>query len=165
MNGLLLKEVKQHWQELRGRSYDLLDELSHEDLAKKLPFPEAQSLYYQFWCMLGAQESWPPLLTRGVFEEFACSLDSLDDQPPSIAIIKARMAAADQRLIEALETGDLLRRFDNGTTPLSHYLRLVEHEAHHHGQLINLIYAHRLPIPQSWADQWALTREEVQDGN
>ena len=160
MNNQLLDETKKHWQQLRGRTYDLLDELSQEDLARRLPFPEAQSLYYQFWCMLGAQESWPPLLTRGVFEGFASSLDELDEQPPTIAAIKQYMAAADERLFEVLESGVLLRRFDNGSTPLSHYLRLVEHEAHHHGQLINLIYAHHLPIPQSWADEWALTREE-----
>lgn len=161
MKDHLLDEVKGHWQELRGRTYDLLDEINNEDLGKRLPFPTAQTLYYQFWCMLGAQESWPPLLTRGVFEEFACSLDELGDQPPTIAIIKQRMAQADKKLIEALKSGELLRRFDNGSAPLSHYLRLVEHEAHHQGQLINLIYAHQLPIPQSWAEQWALTREEI----
>ncbi|MBV7333222.1 hypothetical protein KFU94_34315 [Chloroflexi bacterium TSY] len=48
--------------------------------------------------------------------------------------------------------------FDDGGTPLSNYMRLVEHEAHHQGQLINFIYAHDLPIPFSWVDKWALSR-------
>ena len=42
-------------------------------------------------------------------------------------------------------------------TPLWLYLYLTEHEAHHHGQLINFLYAHDLPIPPGWAEQWALT--------
>ena len=70
------------------------------------------------------------------------------------------MEAADGALRAAFEQVDWLRVFADGTTPLAGYYRLVEHEAHHHGQLINLIYANNLPIPASWADSWALTRDE-----
>ena len=34
----------------------------------------------------------------------------------------------------------------------------AEHEAHHHGQLINFIYACGFPIPESWTDAWGLSR-------
>lgn len=44
-------------------------------------------------------------------------------------------------------------------TPVWLYLYLTEHEAHHHGQLINFIYAHNLPIPPGWAEPWALSRK------
>ena len=39
---------------------------------------------------------------------------------------------------------------------VSTYLERPEHEAHHHGQLINLIYAcsFPIPIPESWTDAW-----------
>jgi uncharacterized damage-inducible protein DinB len=158
MNHQLLTAIKKHWQELRGRTYDLLDVLAPEDLSKRLPFAESQSLYYQFWCMLGAQESWLPLLAKGTFEAFACSLDNLVGEQPTLALIRQQMVAADHQLLALLESLDLLAPFENGTPPLSHYFRLVEHEAHHHGQLINLIYANGLPIPSSWALEWALTR-------
>ena len=158
MSDRLLQEVKNHWQQLRGRTYNLLDELKDEDLSKTLPFPESQSLHYQLWCMLGSEESWIPFITTGSMEEWSCSLDQLERTQISVATIKQHLQAADQRLFEALDSVDLLQRFENGLTPLMNYMTLVEHESHHHGQLINFIYAHQLPIPESWAKQWALTR-------
>ena len=158
MNDALLGEVKAHWQQLRGMTYDLLNELKEEDLDKRLPFPASQSLQSQFECMLGTQESWLPLLTKGVWEEWSCSLYELNGEI-SIATIKAHLQAADRQLFEALESGDLLRRNERGRSSLMYYMILVEHEAHHQGQLINFIYAHDLPIPESWAAKWALARE------
>ena len=160
MEQTLNQEIKAHWQQLRGRTYDLLDHLSDTDLARRLPFPESQTLGYQFWCMLGAQESWQPLLTKGVWEGFACSLNDLPSEAITVALIKNKMQAADQQLFAALDSGDLLRIFPERGTALAQYLRLAEHEGHHHGQLINFIYALKLPIPASWADEWALTRAE-----
>lgn len=51
-----------------------------------------------------------------------------------------------------------VKKFKDGSTPLINYMILVEHEAHHQGQLINFIYACDLPIPKSWAEKWALSR-------
>lgn len=158
MNDTLLGEVKAHWQQLRGMTYDLLDELQEEDLEKRLPFPTSQSLGTQFACMLGTQESWLPLLTRGAWEEWSCSLYEGDEEI-SLDTIRQHLQEADEQLFEALESGDLLRRSERGRTGLMYYMILVEHEAHHQGQLINFIYAHDLPIPESWAAKWALSRE------
>ena len=76
----------------------------------------------------------------------------------SIRPIRAAIEAADERLDEAFEQARWLHVFENGKTPLAGYYRLVEHEAHHHGQLINLIYACGFPIPESWTDAWGLSR-------
>ena len=70
------------------------------------------------------------------------------------------MEAADEVLLGAFEAVDWLLEFQDGNTPLARYFRLAEHEAHHHGQLINFIYACKFPIPKSWAESWALTRDE-----
>jgi hypothetical protein len=74
-------------------------------------------------------------------------------------MIKQQLQDADRHVCESLESGNLLQEFEGGGTPLANYMSLVEHEAHHQGQLINFIYAHQLPIPKSWADKWALTRD------
>jgi hypothetical protein len=160
MNHSLTAIVQAHWQELRGRTYDLLGELTEGDLSRRLPFRESQNMLYQFYCMLGTQESFTPVLVTGSMDEWDCSLSPAPEgEVISIAQIRTHMQTADNILLETLAGLDWGHTFANGTTPLTQYLRLVEHESHHHGQLINLIYANHLPIPASWADAWALTRE------
>ena len=210
MTQTILESVQIHWQDLRGRTYDLMDVLADIDLNARLPFPESQNILYQFYCMLGTQESWPPVLLEGGMQGWDCSLKLCADarretatiheehekntkncndkkrggricaEPtPSSATwrsansqtapagevlpverVRQGMEAADATLLATFEKVDWLQVFENGSTPLAGYYRLVEHEAHHHGQLINLIYANNLPIPESWADSWALTRDE-----
>jgi hypothetical protein len=69
------------------------------------------------------------------------------------------MRLADEVLLQAVHKADLTNSFADGRTPLAHYLKLVEHEAHHQGQLINFIYAFDLPIPKSWEEKWHLKRD------
>ncbi len=160
MTQTVLQSVQTHWRDLRGRSYDLLDVLADADLNARLPFPESQNILYQFYCMLGTQESWPPVLLEGRMRGWDCSLKAAPaGEALPIERVRAAMEAADAALHAAFEQADWLRVFENGATPLAGYYRLVEHESHHHGQLINLIYANNLPIPASWADSWALTRD------
>ena len=160
MTQTVLQSVQTHWRDLRGRSYDLLDVLADADLNALLPFSESQNILYQFYCMLGTQESWPPVLLEGRMRGWDCSLKAAPaGEALPIERVRAAMVAADAALHAAFEQADWLRVFENGATPLAGYYRLVEHESHHHGQLINLIYANNLPIPASWADSWALTRD------
>ena len=153
------QSVQTHWRDLRGRTYDLLDVLVDADLNARLPFAESQNILYQFYCMLGTQESWLPVLLEGGMRGWSCSLKAAPaGEALPIGRVRAAMEAADEALETAFERADWLRVFENGATPLAGYYRLVEHESHHHGQLINLIYANNLPIPESWADSWALKR-------
>ena len=152
-------ELARHWNMLRGRTYDLLDVLSQADLEKKLPFARSQSMAYQFWCMLGSQESWVAFLQNGALEHWSCSLSGVPSAEFTPALFRQRFEAADERYLSTLATADPLQPYANSQTPLAVHQMLVEHEAHHHGQLINFIYALELPIPASWAKQWALSRD------
>ncbi len=152
---MLADELIVHWQDLRGRTYDLIDLIAPEDLPRRLPFPESATLYNQFWCMLGTTESFTRRMAAGSWQGWACSLDE-----PDLDQLRAHLQQSDEALFAVLRQRDPLHRFDDGSTPLSQYLRLVEHESHHHGQLINFIFALNLPIPESWADAWALSRDE-----
>ena len=161
MTQTVLQSVQAHWQDLRGRTYDLMDVLADADLDARLPFAESQNILYQFYCMLGTQESWPPVLLEGRMTGWDCSLQPAPaGEVLPVERVRQGMEAADADLRAAFEQVDWLHVFEDGTTPLAGYYRLVEHESHHHGQLINLIYANNLPIPDSWADSWALTRDE-----
>ena len=156
MKDPLLRELEDHWQQLRSMTYDFLNAIKEEDLDKKLPFPESQSLSYQFWCMTGAQESSLSLITEGAWKGFSCSLDA--EAKISRHIIVDHMKRADTDLLKALSSAKLLQQFEDRSTPLLNYLTLVEHESHHHGQIINFIYAHNLDIPMSWKEKWALAK-------
>ena len=155
----ILEGVQQHWQDLRGRTYDLMDVLSDADLKARLPFQESQDVFYQFRCMLGTQESWAPVLLEGRMRGWDCSLQPVElGEAVSMERIREVMMKADGQLDSTFEQVEWLKVFSNGTSPLMGYLRLAEHESHHHGQLINFIYACGFPIPESWADSWALSR-------
>lgn len=156
MSKVLSQEIVRHWQQLRGMTYDFMELISDKDLKKRLPFPESQDIFFQLNCMLGAQESNLSLISEGVWEGFSSSLD--DKKTVTVALIFEHMRAADRALLSLLNKTDLLAPFSDGSTPLQHYLVLVEHESHHQGQLINFIYACGLPVPQSWHDKWALTK-------
>ncbi len=152
--------VQAHWRDLRGRTYDLMDVLADADLGARLPFPESQDVLYQFRCMLGTQESWTSVLLEGRMQGWNCSLPAgVPGELMPVAQVREAMCKADKQLQATFAEVDWLKVFANGTSPLMGYYRLVEHEAHHHGQLINLIYACHFRIPASWADSWALSRE------
>jgi len=135
-----------------------MDVLQQEDLPKTLPFPESATLHNQLWCMLGTTESFSRRIAAGSWQGWSSSLDG-GPRHDTLSEIRQHLQQSDEMLFEALAKHDLMQPLEDGTTPLQHYLRLVEHESHHHGQLINFIFALNLPIPESWADQWALSRD------
>ena len=159
MNEIIAEQLKTHWQQLRGMTYDLLDLLTEENLNRLLPFPASQDIQYQLYCMLGTQESWLTVLRTGTMAEWDCSLEPAPvGQTLSLARLRSQFETADQALFRELDQLTLTDLVMGGNSPLHYYMVLVEHEAHHQGQLINFIYALDLPIPESWADKWALSR-------
>jgi hypothetical protein len=142
------------WRNIRRLTYDYLDLLDATDLSVTLPFPESQTLGYQFWCMVGAQESYLKKLQLGEWQGFASSLDNFEHVTPEI--VKQRMTLADQEMEDMVKSLDLHVRLKGGQHGYEVVQRIIEHELHHHGQLINFMFCHHLPIPASWRDAWAL---------
>lgn len=147
--------LSNQWRELRQLTYDYIDMLEPEQLSLTLPFPESTPIVQQFWCMLGAQESYTKVLIHGTWQGFNSSLRQLDTATPSE--VKAKMVAADQVLLDQIATMDLAESLENGKYGYEIVQRIIAHEGLHHGQLINLMFCHHLPIPQSWQDEWALS--------
>jgi hypothetical protein len=145
------------WQDLRRLTYDYLDTLDTAHLSLKLPFPTSQSLGYQFWCMVGAQESYTKKLEHGTWQGFSSSLDQFEVVTP--AIVTQQMKKADEALAQLLTTISPDHQLPNGQYAHEIVFRIIKHESHHHGQLINFMYCFHLPIPPSWQDEWALTYE------
>jgi hypothetical protein len=70
------------------------------------------------------------------------------------------MQKADGTLIELLTSMSLEQRLQNGQYAYEVMFQLIKHESHHHGQLINFMFCYRLPIPQSWYEEWHLSYDE-----
>lgn len=155
----LFEVLLSQWQELRQLTYDLLDGLGPHDFDRKLPFATSQTLGYQFWCMLGAQESYFKKLQHGEWQGFASSLDQFDVM--TAPIISQQMQLADRALANLLATLPTDHRLQNGQLTHEVVFQMIKHESHHHGQLINFIFCHRLPIPPSWQEEWALRYDET----
>ncbi|HJT58252.1 MAG TPA: hypothetical protein VJ761_17240 [Ktedonobacteraceae bacterium] len=157
----LFPHLQEGWRTLRGRTYDLLDVLKQEDVEKKLPFPTSQSLYYQLECMIGTTETLAEAIKTGQPQQWHCSLWSFPSHASSrvpLATIREHFQRSDEFFLATLAEAEVLTKQEDHTSPLQKYWALVQHESHHQGQLINFLYALDLPIPQSWADLWKLTR-------
>lgn len=150
LNHILLNE----WKKIRRLTYDYLDMLDGTHLSLRLPFPESKPIGYQFWCMIGAHESYLNQLRHGEWMGFSCSLDKLDEVTPST--IKQQMIKSDAEMESLLNTMDIQGSLKDGKSVYEIVMQMIKHEMHHHGQLINLMFCHHLPIPASWHEEWAL---------
>jgi hypothetical protein len=146
------------WQDLRRLTYDYLDMLEPAHFTLKLPFATSQTLGYQFWCMLGAQESYTKKLQHGTWQGFSSSLDQADEITASV--VTQQMKKADAALFALLSSMSPDHQLQNGQYVHEVVFQIIKHESHHHGQLINFMFCHRLPVPPSWHDEWALAYDE-----
>jgi hypothetical protein len=102
----------------------------------------------QFWCLVGARESYARAFEIGAWRGFTCSLD--DTRSP--AAVQGALVASRGRL-EAL-----LARAASPLDPEREatLFRLLEHEVQHHGQLIRYFDANDLAFPPAFARRYAL---------
>ncbi len=157
-NSKFLAEVYlRQWLGIRQMTYAYLDILQPSNLALKLPFPESQSLSYQFFCMVGAHESYLKQLEHGSWQGFSSSVSGIANLTP--ATIKEHMQRSDVVMTDLVKRIDLTQRLADGSYGYEVVQRMIEHEMHHHGQMINFLFCHHLPIPESWHEKWALERE------
>jgi hypothetical protein len=154
LNEILLAQ----WQGLRKLTYDYLAVLEPADFGRRLPFERSQTLGYQFWCMVGAQESYTKKLQHGFWQGFSSSLGQFKEY--TSAIVTDQMQEADAVLAHYLSTMSGEQRLQNGQYAYEVVFQIIKHESHHHGQLINFMFCLQLPIPISWRDEWALSYDE-----
>jgi uncharacterized damage-inducible protein DinB len=130
---------------------DLAAELSAESLKRRNGQSRSNSIGAQFWCLIGARESYARAFRDGAWSGFACSLDRHDIANPK-AVQEALLSS--QRLVQqSLDMTDQSEVDDARTNIL---LDLVEHEVQHHGQLIRYFYANDIPFPPSFASRYHL---------
>jgi uncharacterized damage-inducible protein DinB len=130
---------------------------AHEDLAEALPeaafgqklSTRSNTIGGQFWCVVGARESYTRALERGGWAGFSCSL-SAEASRNKGEVIQAlkRTTAAFDGIVQNLSWTDAREHL---------LVDLLEHETQHQGQLIRYVYGLGHTFPKSWAKRWALS--------
>jgi hypothetical protein len=124
--------------------------LTDEALASRNGDAPSNTVGLQFWCVVGARESYRRAIERGAWDGFSCSLQD----PGSAFSVREALS----------ESGALVRRVcgslgdSPGSARESLAFDLLEHEVQHHGQLIRYFYANGLRFPPPFASRYALER-------
>lgn len=132
------------------RALDLTDalaeSLSDKALEARNGAARSNTIGAQFWCLVGARESYARAFAAGAWQGFACSLDDV----AHVDAVKEKLRASRHLLASHLA----------GAAPsearIAIMLDLAEHEVQHHGQLIRYFYANDLPFPAAFKSRYAL---------
>ena len=122
--------------------------LSAEALESRNGKARSNTIGGQFWCVVGARESYARALEAGEWRGFSCSLG--DTGSPDA--VQAALASSRDAVLNTLRA--LGQPLDDARETI--LLDLIEHEAQHHGQLIRYFYANEIPFPPAFAARYAL---------
>ncbi|MEX2144587.1 MAG: hypothetical protein WD740_08325 [Anaerolineales bacterium] len=126
---------------------ELISALPEETLQKTLPLP-SNSIGAQYWCVIGARESYTQAIRDGEWVGFQCSLSSSD--------VKEKQKVLDALDRSAANFAQVADQVEWTKRRIDLLLDLFEHETQHQGQMIRYVYGLGLHFPQSWIDRWAL---------
>lgn len=119
---------------------ELFESLQEDELDLRLSNLPSNSIRSQYYCILGARESYYRAIITWWWQGFSCSLDKESSKDKYILALKKS-----EETILSFDWGDIDLLFD-----------LLEHEIQHHGQLIRYIYWNKLEFPKSWNDRYTV---------
>lgn len=150
MEGSVLKRVDAALALTNG----LAEGLTAADLDRRIDDVPSNSLGSQFWCVVGARESYHRGILAGSWQGFHCSLTRTQTKRPE------DIGAALQRSKETIKDMIAARTFTEAGAQLLY--DLWEHEILHQGQLIRYFYANGLAFPAAFAKRYALAQPDAQ---
>jgi tRNA(fMet)-specific endonuclease VapC len=129
----------------------LVEGLDDSRLALRNGVRKSNTIGDQFWCLVGARESYATAIENATWQGFSCSLDDSDIR--SSASIRNGLSRSRETVLEKLSSPHQLT-----DAQVELVMDLLEHEVQHHGQLIRFFYANEIPFPQAFAERYALQR-------
>ena len=126
---------------------ELAEFLPDEAFGQKLSIP-SNTIGGQFWCLIGARESYTKAVVENGWVGFSCSITSED------SINKQKVVQTLDRTAREFEMKLVGVEWTSKRDGL--LLDLLEHETQHQGQLIRYVYGLKLKFPKSWKERWAL---------
>ena len=142
------KKVITHVKALFVGHLELAEALPDDVFGQKLSI-RSNTVGGQFWCVIGARESYIRAIERDGWAGFSCSLSAEGSRN------KQEVTSALKRTADALD--EVLNAIPWTDARDELLLALLEHEAQHQGQLIRYVYALGHPFPKSWMKRWALS--------
>lgn len=133
----------------------LAETMSDASLALHNGSAPSNSIGDQFWCIVGARESYARAIAASKWSGFSCSLSAGDAQRAD----KVR-AALERSRIEALDTISQCEPTDDRASIV---FDLLEHEALHHGQLVRYFYTNGIQFPEAFARRYSLAQPADSD--
>jgi hypothetical protein len=131
-----------------GLTNALADGLSPDALGFRNGRAPSNTIGSQFWCIVGARESYARAFELGSWQGFSCSLKDVG----SPTAVQAALAVSRSQIEDRIEM--VAPVIDNDRMAI--LIDLLEHEAQHHGQLIRFFYANGLPFPADFSGRYAL---------
>lgn len=126
---------------------DLAGSLPAEALDQKVSIP-SNTIGAQFWCVLGARESYTRAIESGEWAGFSCSLSGED------VVVQDKVITAFQA--SESEFDRVVGQSDWTSARDDLLLGLLEHEIQHQGQLIRYVYGLGYEFPETWVKRWQL---------
>ena len=123
---------------------DLAKTLNNSLLNSKLPKLKSNKIGEQFWCIIGARESYLKAINNSEWQGFSCSINdcfSENEITQKLKETQNSLNSISERLTKRQE--EFL--FD-----------LYTHEIQHHGQLIRFCYALEIDFPKSWNKKYTV---------
>ena len=148
MRGRVRQTVIDHFGSLSQALDELATSLPEAAFERELT-DRSNAIGEQFWCVVGARESYADAIENDGWIGFSCSL------PGWAAIDKGKVIAALSAAAQRVEAA--MAAVEWTETREEMLLALLEHEAQHQGQLIRFVYALDYEFPDSWKERWALS--------
>lgn len=123
---------------------DLLQHLETTDLLLTLKELPSNNIGQQFYCIIGARESYIKAIEAGGWQGFSCSLKDTTSKDDIEKYLNNS-----SELLNLLTDDMIIDQVDLA-------FDLLEHEIQHHGQLIRYIYGNKLTFPKSWHDRYTV---------
>ena len=147
----MFEQLQERLTRILSLSNQLAEATSDESLRQRLGQSRSNSIGEQFWCVVGARESYSAAIRGGSWQGFSCSLNS--EAVFKHASVVDAMRDSNATVIEAIsDTSDL----DTDAARLKFVFDLWEHEAQHQGQLIRYFYANDLVFPEDFRKRYNL---------
>jgi hypothetical protein len=133
----------------------LAEVMTDDSLALHNGSAPSNSIDGQFWCVVGARESYARAIAAGTWSGFSCSLSASDAQRADK--VRAALERSRTNVLDAI----------SGCEPTDHRdtiaFSLLEHETLHHGQLVRYFYANGIRFPEAFAERYALAQPTASD--
>ena len=125
---------------------DLLESLDEKSLSLKISNVPSNSIGGQFWCILGARQSYLKAIKhKGEWQGFSCDLTNTLDKNEVKSLLIETNNQLEKTEIDQLNSKVIEKAFE-----------LLEHEIQHHGQLMRFVYANKLKFPESWNKRYTV---------